>query len=80
MPGKGVESLLLLPIRVLRELEKLELDSRAQLKAAIAARELFWDARLNRLAQKKEPYWGSANLGRESWLLLLEWVSDDWGG
>ena len=74
---KGVESLLLLPTLVRNALEKLELASRARVKAAIAARELGWDKKLNRLIHPKDVY--GINLGRESWLLLLEWVSDDCG-
>ena len=74
---KGVESLLLLPALVRNALEKLELASRARVKAAMAARELGWDKKLNRLIHPKYVY--GINLGWESWLLLLEWVSDDCG-
>ena len=74
---KGVESLLLLPTVVRNALEKLELASRARVKAAIAAGEIGWDKKLNRLIHPKDVY--GISLGWESWLLLLEWVSDDCG-
>ena len=40
------------------------------------ARELFWDEKRKRLLYKGRSL---RNLGWESWLVLQQWVSDDWG-
>jgi uncharacterized protein YuzE len=79
----GINAFWLLPTRVRLGLQKDRFNprsrifrSRSQVKAAIEAGELRWDEKWNRLRYKKTTL---HNLGRESWLVLLEWVSDDWG-
>ena len=72
----GLESLWLLPTRARLGIENIGLTTRAKAKAAIVAGVLGWDEK-----QKKVIYKGTRvrNLGRKSWLVLQEWVSDDWG-
>ena len=71
----GLESLWLLPTRARLGIENIGLTTRAKAKAAIAAGVLGWDEK-----PKKVSYKGMRvrNLGRKSWLVLQEWVSDDW--
>lgn len=71
----GVDSLWLLPTRSRIALEYLGFKSRAKVKAAIAKGVLCWDKK-----QYKVIYQGARvrNLGRKSWRVLQEWVSDDW--
>ena len=71
----GVDALLLLPSRVRHGLDNLNLVSRAQVKAAIAAGELRGDEQWKRCIYKGRPV---RNTGWESWQMLEYWASADW--
>lgn len=71
----GVCGWLMLPMRVRNVLWNLDLASRSKVKAAIKTGKFFWDEK-----RKQVLYKGISprNMGRKSWLVLLEWASDDW--
>ena len=73
----GVDALLLLPTQARHVLENLNLTSRAGLKAALATRKLYWDEKWKHVVSKGQSV---RHLGWESWLALLEWVSEDCEG
>ena len=70
----GRDALSLLPARARNLLTQLNLASRPQVKLAIIRGEFCWLEKW-----KMVRYKGSSprGMGRESWLALLEWVSDE---
>lgn len=71
----GASAWLLLPMRVRNVLWNLDLGSRSKVKAALKAGKFFWDEKRGQVMYKGV---SPRNMGRKSWLVLLEWASDDW--
>jgi len=72
---KGLESLRLLPNRARFAIEWIGLTTRTKAKVAIATGKLGWDEKQRHVVYKGKRV---RNLGWKSWLVLQEWVSDDW--
>jgi predicted DNA-binding protein YlxM (UPF0122 family) len=68
----GEESLLLLPMRARKFLQKYPLGERATIRTAIETGGLWWDDRRGRICQEHEILWGGASWA--TWAVLHEWA------